>query len=59
METFIVGGIVIVAAIYVARIFYRGFIRKENCACGCSGCSLADSCDPPLPGDTPSNRSAD
>lgn len=47
METLIVVLIVAVAAIYVGRVFYRGFIQKKSCACGCNGCDIADSCGPP------------
>lgn len=43
MEIWIVVLIVAVAAFYVGRVFYRGLMRKGDCACGCSGCSLGDS----------------
>ena len=47
METVIVILIVAIAAIYVGRVFYRGFVQKKSCACGCSGCDIADACGPP------------
>ena len=45
MQTALVVLIVIVAAVYVARVFFKGFKQKQNCACGCSGCGIADECD--------------
>lgn len=47
MEILIVILIVAAAAVYVARIFYKGFKQKEGCACGCTGCDISDSCNPP------------
>lgn len=44
MQNLIVILIVVIAAIYVGRVFYRGFVQKKNCACGCSGCDITDSC---------------
>jgi hypothetical protein len=56
METLIVIVIVAVAAVYVGRIFYKGFKQKDGCACGCTCCSISDSCSQPAvssTGDTP------
>ena len=50
METLIVILIVAAAAFYVGRIFYRGFKQKDDCACGCTCCSVADSCSQPAAG---------
>lgn len=47
METLIVLLIVALAAVYVGRIFYKGFKQKDGCACGCTCCSIADSCNEP------------
>ena len=44
METGLVILIVAVAAVYVGRIFYNGFKKKDGCACGCTCCSISDSC---------------
>lgn len=48
MQTALVILIVGAAAVYVARVFYNGFKKKQNCACGCSGCDIADACDEPV-----------
>ena len=53
MQTTIVIFIVAAAAIYVGRIFYRGFKQKDGCSCGCTCCSISDSCDEPEAGHTP------
>ena len=50
MQTLIVILIVAVAAVYVGRIFYNGFKQKEGCACGCTSCSISDSCSEPATG---------
>lgn len=47
MEIVIVVLIVIAAAVYVGRVFYKGFKQKDGCACGCACCSLSDSCSEP------------
>lgn len=47
METLIVILIVAAAAAYVGRIFYKGFKQKDGCACGCTCCSISDSCSQP------------
>jgi len=47
METLIVILIVAAAAVYVGRIFYKGFKQKDGCACGCTCCSISDSCSQP------------
>ena len=47
MQTAIVILIVAGAALYVGRVFYRGFKQKESCACGCAGCDISDSCSEP------------
>ena len=52
METLIVILIVIAAAVYVGRIFYKGFKQKDGCACGCTCCSVSDSCSQPASGNT-------
>jgi hypothetical protein len=52
METLIVILIVAVAAVYVGRIFYKGFKQKDGCACGCTCCSISDSCSEPAAGKT-------
>jgi hypothetical protein len=44
MQTLIVAVIIVAAAGYVGWVFYRGFKQKDGCACGCSCCSIADSC---------------
>ncbi|WP_083456016.1 FeoB-associated Cys-rich membrane protein [Desulfosarcina cetonica] len=50
MQTLIVILIVAGAAVYLGWLFYRRFIQKTTCACGCSGCQAADSCSsPPAP----------
>jgi hypothetical protein len=50
METLIVILIVAAAAVYVGRIFYKGFKQKDGCDCGCTCCSLSDSCSQPAAG---------
>jgi hypothetical protein len=50
METLIVILIVAAAAVYVGRIFYKGFKQKDGCACGCTCCSISDSCSQPAAG---------
>lgn len=45
MEAIIVSVIVATAAIYVLRLFYKGFKQDESCGCGCSGCSTKGTCD--------------
>jgi flagellar basal body-associated protein FliL len=50
METLLVVLIVVAAAVYVGRIFYRGFKSKDGCACGCTCCGIADSCSQPAAG---------
>jgi hypothetical protein len=45
METGLVFLIVVGAAAYVGRIFYRGFKQKN--ACGCTCCTISDSCSEP------------
>ena len=50
METLIVILIVAVAAVYVGRIFYKGFKQKDGCACGCTCCNISDSCSEPAAG---------
>jgi flagellar basal body-associated protein FliL len=47
MEIVIVVLIVIAAAVYVGRVFYKGFKQKDGCACGCACCSISDSCSDP------------
>ena len=44
METPIVILIVAACAVYVGRIFYKGFKQKDGCACGCTCCGISDSC---------------
>lgn len=36
--------IVVAAAAYVLRTFYKSFKRKQDCACACTDCHSADSC---------------
>ncbi len=50
METLIVSLIVAVAAVTVGRIFYKGFKQTDGCACGCTCCSISDSCSQPAAG---------
>lgn len=50
METLIVIVIVAVAAVYVGRIFYKGIKQKDGCDCGCTCCSISDSCSLPAAG---------
>jgi len=52
METLIVILIVAAAAVYVGRIFYKGFKQKDGCASGCTCCSVSDSCSQPAAGST-------
>jgi flagellar basal body-associated protein FliL len=47
MELLIVVLIVLAAAVYVGRVFYKGFKQKDGCACGCTCCSISDSCSEP------------
>lgn len=47
MEILIVILVVIAAAVYVGRVFYRGLRRQGDCASGCTCCDLADSCRQP------------
>lgn len=47
MEIVIVVLIVIAAAVYVGRVYYKGFKQKDGCACGCTCCSISDSCSDP------------
>ncbi|MCG6908941.1 MAG: FeoB-associated Cys-rich membrane protein [Deltaproteobacteria bacterium] len=46
MQNIIVVLIVIIAAVYLVRRFYRGVKRpgKDTCGCGCSGCSQTTTC---------------
>jgi hypothetical protein len=46
MEKFIVGLVVGLAVIYLARRYLRLFRAQTSkaCACGCSGCSQASTC---------------
>lgn len=53
MQTTIVILIVAAAAVYVGRIFYRGFRQKDGCSCGCTCCSISDSCSQPEAGKVP------
>jgi hypothetical protein len=55
MQTLIVILIVAVAALYVGRVFYNGFKQKQGCACGCTCCSISDSCSEPAAGLSRSN----
>jgi len=52
METLIVILIVAAAAVYVGRIFYKGFKQKDGCGSGCTCCSVSDSCSQPAAGNT-------
>lgn len=52
MDALIVVLIVAAAAIYVGWIFYNGFKQKGDCACGCTCCSISDSCNPSAAGST-------
>lgn len=47
METVVVILIIAVAAVYVGWVFYKGFRQKDGCACGCTCCSISDSCSLP------------
>lgn len=44
MQTALVILIVAAAAVYVGRVAYNGFMHKQDCACGCTGCGIADTC---------------
>jgi len=44
METLIVMLIIAAAAVYVGRVFYKGFNKKGGCACGCTCCGISDAC---------------
>lgn len=50
LEKLIVIVIVAAAAVYVGRIFYKGFRQKDGCNCGCTCCSISDSCSQPAAG---------
>jgi hypothetical protein len=50
METLIILLIVVGAAVYVGRNFYRGVKQKDPCGSGCACCGSADSCDQPADG---------
>ena len=51
METVVVILIIAAAAIYVGWVFYKGFRQKDGCACGCTCCSISDSCSQPAAAD--------
>ena len=42
-DTIIVATIVIIAAIFIGRRFFKQFTSSET-ACGCSGCGQSGSC---------------
>jgi hypothetical protein len=50
MQGILVTLIVVLAAIYLARRFYRSFksasgqTPMDGCGCGCSGCDVAGTC---------------
>jgi hypothetical protein len=44
MQTALTILIVVAAAAYVLWTFYKSFIRKQNGACSCTDCHIADSC---------------
>lgn len=51
MEGILVALIVVLAAVYLARRFYRSFKAASDqtrsnggCSCGCSGCEIAGTC---------------
>lgn len=44
MQTALTILIVVAAAAYVLRTFYKNFMRKPDGACSCTGCHIADSC---------------
>ena len=58
MQTVIVVLIVAAAAVYVGRLFYKGFKAKDPCACGCSCCDVGDTCEEVASptGDAPAER---
>jgi hypothetical protein len=47
MEIVVVILIIAAAAVYVGWVFYKGFRQKDGCACGCTCCSISDSCSQP------------
>ena len=57
MQTALAILIVVVAAAYVLRVFYKSFYQKKGCNCACTGCDMADSCSEPRSDDS-GNRSA-
>jgi hypothetical protein len=62
MESLIILLIVVGAAVYVGRTFYRGVKRKDPCGSGCACCGSVDSCSQPADrdardaGSTPADR---
>lgn len=44
MQTLIVVLIILAAAVYVGRRFYRSTQAKSSCGCGCDGCGAASDC---------------
>jgi hypothetical protein len=44
MQTLIVALIILAAAVYVGRRFYRSTQAKDACGCGCDGCDAAKTC---------------
>lgn len=59
MQTAIVFVIIAAAAIYVARVFYKGFKQKKDCSCGCSCCTTANICNSSSPGANSSHISTE
>jgi hypothetical protein len=47
MEIVVVILIIAAAAVYVGWVFCKGFRQKDGCACGCTCCSISDSCSQP------------
>ncbi len=61
MQNLIVALIILAAAVYVGRRFYRSTRTKSSCGCGCEGCGAAnargDIADAPFSGDCADIRS--
>lgn len=50
MEIWIVIVIVFAAAVYVGRVFYKGFKLKDGCSGGCTCCDAGGTAGGPPPG---------
>jgi len=44
MQIAIVILVVVAAAVYLGRTFYKNIRQSDGCSCGCSGCGVSDAC---------------